>query len=249
MIVNGDVGVLPPDTPAVALPGAIAGDAMADTIEPTELFNVDMDDLAGCGALVARPRLLRFKGAQETEAARLEDARDSSHRKPQRAGNVLLGAALTAQSLDGGPGGERRLAGRCKRFGGAVPQAIHAQGADALYPLGHRRWRRIKLACRRCFAEPVIHHSAGHVLSTFRRQPGILVSVHSALQRITEVWQHQSSWSGPNGQPPESSHLERNRFTAPVILKCHPREGGDRVTPAMLRSTGSPPSRGRQARV
>src|SRR5947207_14657157 len=32
-----------------------------------------------------------------------------------------------------------------------------------------------------------------------------------------------------------------NRFTAPPILRCHPREGGDRVTPAMLRSTvGSP---------
>ena len=47
----------------------------------------------------------------------------------------------------------------------------------------------------------------------------------------------------------EQIAVKWSRFTAPVILKCHPREGGDRVTPAMLRSTGSPPSRGRQALV
>src|SRR6516165_11857373 len=27
--------------------------------------------------------------------------------------------------------------------------------------------------------------------------------------RIAEVWQHQRSWFGPNGQPPESSQLAR----------------------------------------
>ena len=34
--------------------------------------------------------------------------------------------------------------------------------------------------------------------------------------------------------------MKWNRFTEAPIPRCHPREGGDRVTPAMLMSTESP---------
>jgi hypothetical protein len=38
----------------VALTFAIAGDAMADRLETTELFDVEIDELAGALALIAR---------------------------------------------------------------------------------------------------------------------------------------------------------------------------------------------------
>ena len=65
MIVDGDVCELPSGalSPAsrIALAATIAGDAVADGIETAELFDVDVDDLAGRGAFVARPGLLRLE--------------------------------------------------------------------------------------------------------------------------------------------------------------------------------------------
>ena len=46
MIVDADVDELPADAPAVALTGAIAGDAVADFVEAAELLDVDVDHLA-----------------------------------------------------------------------------------------------------------------------------------------------------------------------------------------------------------
>ena len=41
--------------------------------------------------------------------------------------------------------------------------------------------------------------------------------VHSVLRESHDVWQHQRSRSGPNGQPPESSELERDDFSSNAI--------------------------------
>ncbi len=48
-----------------------------------------------------------------------------------------------------------------------------------------------------------------HVLSTFGREAGILLDVHSVPRSEVGVLQLQLLRSGPNGQPPESSHLGR----------------------------------------
>src|SRR5438067_5941392 len=63
VIVNADVDELPADAAAVALAGAIAGDAVADPVETTELFDIDVDHLAGRGALIAARRLGRLQVA------------------------------------------------------------------------------------------------------------------------------------------------------------------------------------------
>ncbi len=55
---------LPADAAAVALAGAVAGDAVADLIELAELFDVDVDQLAGLLALISAGRLGGFQGAQ-----------------------------------------------------------------------------------------------------------------------------------------------------------------------------------------
>jgi len=41
--------------PCVALPPAVAGDAVADLVEAAELLDVDVDELAGVLAFVAAP--------------------------------------------------------------------------------------------------------------------------------------------------------------------------------------------------
>ena len=45
VIINTNVDELPADATAIALAGAIAGNAVADSVETTELFDIDVDDL------------------------------------------------------------------------------------------------------------------------------------------------------------------------------------------------------------
>jgi len=62
---------------------------------------------------------------------------------------------------------------------------------------------------------------ADHLLSTFWGQAGIVVSVHSVPRCEVGVLQLQLPRSGPNGQPPESSHLEQDgRRLGPVGKSC-----------------------------
>ncbi len=77
MVVDGDVDILPTGRGAVmalvALAPAIAGNAMADTIEATELLDVHMDrvDFAWRFALIARAWLVGLEGGQQAEATPL----------------------------------------------------------------------------------------------------------------------------------------------------------------------------------
>ena len=61
-----------------------------------------MDDLAGFLALVAGAWLLWLEAGEQTEAAALENARDAGLGDADLGRNVLLDAALAAQSLDRG---------------------------------------------------------------------------------------------------------------------------------------------------
>ena len=70
--------------------------------------------------------------------------------------------------------------------------------------------RGVVAACRFGLAQPVIRHRTHHGLSRTYECP-------FGPPRITEVWQHHRSRSGPNGQPPESSQLVR------VSTKDHSR--------------------------
>jgi hypothetical protein len=114
MIVDGDVNELPSGalSPAarIALASAMAGDAVADGIEPAELFDVHVDDLAWRLALVAGPCLLGLETGEQAQAASFEDARDAGFGDGELAGDVLLGVALTSQSLNRIGCGARDLA-------------------------------------------------------------------------------------------------------------------------------------------
>src|SRR5260370_15786722 len=63
-VVDADMDVLPADAAAVALALAVAGDAMAYLIELAELFDVDMDHLAGLLALIPAGWVWPVQGTQ-----------------------------------------------------------------------------------------------------------------------------------------------------------------------------------------
>jgi len=96
MVVDGDVSELPAGGLATAMAGATAGDTMANAVEAAELFDVDVDDLAGLLALVSRPGLLRLDAGEQTEASAREDSRNAGPGDGELFGDMLPGAALTA---------------------------------------------------------------------------------------------------------------------------------------------------------
>ncbi len=185
-VVDADMEELPSDAAAVALALAVAGDAMADLVEFAELFDVDVDHLAGPLALVAAGRFGRLQGAQLVEAQALEGAADRGGRDADRGGDLLAGHALAAQAFNTI---DHRLGRRLAQPMGpraAVLQAGQAFLFKALDPFTSRARAN---ACgftgglRRL---PTENHF-GQVLSTVRRKAGILVHVHSALPRNVDV--------------------------------------------------------------
>src|SRR4029079_9321077 len=92
--------VLPADAAAVALAFAVAGDAVTYLIELAELFDVDVDHLAGPLALVSARRFGRFQGAQLVEAQALEHAAHGGGGDADRGSDLLAGRALAAQAFD-----------------------------------------------------------------------------------------------------------------------------------------------------
>src|SRR5581483_11841275 len=84
-VVDADMDELPTRPPllaaplaaGVALAGSIAGDAVTDLVEATELLDVDVDQLAGPLALVAHDRLRRL---QVPDPAQPDPPQDAAHR-------------------------------------------------------------------------------------------------------------------------------------------------------------------------
>ena len=112
MVVDRQMHIFPADPAGLALARAVMGDAVADPIELAELFDVDVDDLAGGGAFVAADRLGRLESGKPIEAQPFENAADGGRRNSDFRGDLLAGVALPAQSLDPGAYGRRSLAWR-----------------------------------------------------------------------------------------------------------------------------------------
>jgi hypothetical protein len=75
------------------LAGAVGGDAMSDFVEAAEFLDVEMDHLAGMGALVTAHRLGRLERLQGVEAQAAQDA-DCGRRDADFGGDLPAGVAL-----------------------------------------------------------------------------------------------------------------------------------------------------------
>ena len=115
-VIDADVDELPAEPfaarPSVALTPAMACDAMSDLLEAAEFLDVEVDHLAGMGALVPADRLSRLQRFQRVEAQPAQDAADRGRGDADVACDLLSGVALTAQGLDGGARRRRGLAWR-----------------------------------------------------------------------------------------------------------------------------------------
>lgn len=174
---------LPADAASVGLSGVVAGDAVAGRLEAAEPFDVDVDHVAGLVALVAAHGFGRFQVADAAEPGAAQDPADGGRRRRGLAGDLLAGEALSAQGHDPLLYLRRGRSPQSERTRGAIRQARRAFGPEPVDPfadglgidLEGRRHRLARLALNQ--------HPPHQLGSTMRRQPGILVHVHSVLLR------------------------------------------------------------------
>src|ERR1043165_6916927 len=86
-------------SPVAAL-GAVAGDAVAELVEASELLDVDMDELAGMLALVAADRLSRLGRLHLPDSEPPQPAADGSRPRADGPADPLAGPALAAKRLN-----------------------------------------------------------------------------------------------------------------------------------------------------
>jgi hypothetical protein len=80
--------------------GISPGDAVPDGTDAAELFDVEMDELAGLLAFIAIDRFGRLQGTELVQFKPTQNAADGGCETPVSAANLLAGPALAVQSLD-----------------------------------------------------------------------------------------------------------------------------------------------------
>jgi len=95
---------------SILLTSPIASDAMTDTIDAAELFDVDVDHLARLLALIAAHWFSRVQVAYPVQSQPAQDATDGSRRHADFGCDLLASVALVAQRPDSCACGRRCLA-------------------------------------------------------------------------------------------------------------------------------------------
>ena len=169
---------LPADAAAVALAGAVAGDAMADPVEAAELLDVDMDHLARGFALVADDRRGRLQILDPAQAETLENPADRCRGDTGLLGDLLAGPTLATQRRNPLSGHLRGRPAQAMRPRGAIDQASRTFGLEAGDPLACRFGRHAHGGGHRPGRLGFNQHPPHQLGSTERPQAGILVQVH-----------------------------------------------------------------------
>ena len=210
MVVDRQMQILPADPSRIALARAVAGDPVTDPVEFAELLDVDMDDLARGGPLVAADRLGRLSANSRLRPRRLRMRLTVAADTPTSAAICLpvwrcLRKASTAAQTAGVAwlGEESGLEERsCKP---STPSASNRSTHLATVLGVVLNWR----AAAALDVRPPPPHEPSS-LDLWASKAHSCACPFGPL-RITDVWRHQRSRSKPNGQPPESSHLDANR--------------------------------------
>ena len=161
------------------LGGTLAGDAVADLLEAADLLDVDVDQLAGAGALVAADRHGRRQVLEPAEPAPAQHAADRGRRDADLPGDLVAGPALATprDDLRDDVVGRRPTQPMGPR--GAIEEPPRALGLEALAPLVHGLHLDPEVRGHGLARLAQDQHAADEFGSTMRRQSGILVDVHS----------------------------------------------------------------------
>ena len=191
-VVDTDVDELPSDAARITLADAITSDAMAGTLESAELFDVDVDQLAGMLPLVAADGLCWLESLEVVEAQACEHAADGGGRDRNHGGDLLAREALTAElgnALD-----DRLWRGPVQgvRPGGAISQAVVTLLEEAIDPFAHGFWADPEGRGHGLRGLPLHEDTADDFGSTMSRQASILVNVHSVLSPASQSFDNFS---------------------------------------------------------
>ena len=192
--------------------------------------------------LVTAHRRGRLERCQPIEPEAPQNAADGRWRDAQFGCDLLAGVALAAETPDLG---DHRLRRRPMQPIG--PRTAITQPSQALAAISGNPIANGPRADACGFADGLRRLPALNLpynsLSTVWRQTGILVPVHPVLPCNLKSQQPQLPWSEPDGQPAESSHLERlplgTSYPAVVqrvkdLLSRPPLNGHDGMKPAEL---------------
>ena len=113
-IVDADMQEVPAD--AAAALGPVAGDAVADAVDPAELLDVEVDQLAGPCPLVAEDLRLGVERLEPTEAVAAQDQAHGGDRAAEPAGDGGAGQAWRRSArISAGAASPRRVGLWCGR--------------------------------------------------------------------------------------------------------------------------------------
>jgi hypothetical protein len=100
---------------------AVAGDPVADTFEPGQLLDVEMQEFAGSLALVTAHRLLRLDRREASQPHPCQPAGNGGTRQTELLRDLLTGQPiLSTQAFGGGLPEAGCLVSRRSRAGGSV---------------------------------------------------------------------------------------------------------------------------------
>jgi len=177
VVVDGDMHVLPAG--AMDAAATVAGDATTYGLETSDLFDVEVKQIAGGSMLVAQDGSGRFQIANATEVESAQDAADGGTTQPGGQSDAQSGPALAAQSLDQVHALGRATTRRTQRTGRPILQAGTSLLLITPNPLASGFGGDLELGCSRVQGHRLRKNFIRQLLSQNRSESGILVDVHS----------------------------------------------------------------------
>src|SRR5229473_4964054 len=159
VIVDGDVQSLPAGELGAAAAAAIATNG--NLLIAGHALDVEMEQIAGSGMLVAHDGRSGMQVAPAVEMSPLQNAADGGGAEAGGLGDLIGGTQLAPQGNDLGDQLRRGSARAVQRTGGTIPQAGHPQGAVAGPPLGGGFSADVERGCSRVQRQPLHHDLLG----------------------------------------------------------------------------------------
>jgi hypothetical protein len=155
---------------------------MADAVDAAELLGVDVEQLAGAGALVANHGRPGLEGGEAAEAEAAQRQADGRAGPLQAARDLRPGQALAAQALDRGGDLGGQPAGRAGGRRAAVVEGALAARPPPRQPLVRGAHRHPGGQGGVLDPPAMLAHPRRQKDSTMHRHARILVNVHPGLQ-------------------------------------------------------------------